>query len=173
MICATKTTAVCSPGTSQTARLHARNVQLADTKIPPRFPLFCFPHLVCINFRNSAVGEPAAAAGAVAQKGRTLPGPEEIVHDRFLACVEREDSNGAMAHFAFISCEGGALVTLRRRQLLVMLCEKGLVKEASELLTGATVSPSFDSQDLSTIVSAASSLVMSLACSSRLFVDVS
>ena len=57
-----------------------------------------------------------------------------------------------MAHFAFIACGGGPLITLRRRQLLVLLCEKGRVKEASELLTSATASPAFNSQDLSTIV---------------------
>lgn len=81
-----------------------------------------------------------------------LPRTADIVTDRFLACVEKEDANGAMAHFAFISCEGGPLVTLRRRQLLVMLCEKGMVKEASELLMTATASAAFDSQDLSTMV---------------------
>lgn len=81
-----------------------------------------------------------------------VPITADVVLDRFLACVEKQDANGAMAHFAFIACEGGPLVTLRRRQLLVMLCEKGMVKEASELLTNATASATFDSQDLSTIV---------------------
>lgn len=85
--------------------------------------------------------------------GRKLPDTGDIVHDRFLLCVEKGDASGAMAHFAFIACEGGPLMTLRRRQLLVLLCEKGMVKEASELLTSATASPTFNSQDLSTIVS--------------------
>lgn len=86
-------------------------------------------------------------------KGKKLPNTEDIVHERFLACVEKNDANGAMAHFAFIACEGGRLVTLRRRQLVVMLSEQGMIKEASELLTNAVASPSFDSQDLPTIVS--------------------
>lgn len=85
--------------------------------------------------------------------GRKLPDTGDIVHDRFLLRVEKGDASGAMAHFAFIACEGGPLMTLRRRQLLVLLCEKGMVKEASELLTSATASPTFNSQDLSTIVS--------------------
>lgn len=67
--------------------------------------------------------------------------------------MEKEDANGALAHFAFIACEGGALLTLRRRQLLVLLCEKGMIMEASELLTNAVASPAFDAQDISTIVS--------------------
>lgn len=81
-----------------------------------------------------------------------VPRTADVVIARFLACVEKQDANGAMAHFAFIACEGGPLVTLRRRQLLVMLCEKGMVKEASELLTNAVASSTFDSQDLSTMV---------------------
>lgn len=103
-----------------------------------------------------------------------MPLAEDIVHERFLACVEKGDAHSAMAHFAFISCEArergtedaqqrgdaeerrreaGELLTLRRRQLLVLLCEKGMVKEASELLTNAVASPAFDSRDSSTIVS--------------------
>lgn len=104
-----------------------------------------------------------------------MPLAEDIVHERFLACVEKGDAHSAMAHFAFISCEArdrgvqaaqqqhddaaevgrreaGELLTLRRRQLLVLLCEKGMVKEASELLTNAVASPAFDSRDSSTIV---------------------
>lgn len=101
-----------------------------------------------------------------------MPLADEIVHERFLACVEKGDAHSAMAHFAFISCEArergaetaphgaegerreaGELLTLRRRQLLVLLCEKGMVKEASELLANAVASPAFDSRDSSTIVS--------------------
>ena len=85
-------------------------------------------------------------------KEKAPPIAEDVVHDRFLACVEKEDANGALAHFAFIACEGGASLTLRRRQLLVLLCEKGMIKEASELLTNAVASPAFDAQDVSTIV---------------------
>lgn len=102
-----------------------------------------------------------------------MPLSADIVHERFLACVEKGDAHSAMAHFAFISCEArergaetarqhddaqgsrreaGELLTLRRRQLLVLLCEKGMVKEASELLTNAVASPAFDSGDSSTIV---------------------
>lgn len=95
------------------------------------------------------------AASAAFLEGKLLPGTEEIVHDRFLSCIEREDAKGAMAHFSFIACEGGVLLALRRRQLLVLLCEKDMVKEASELLSSATSSPAFNSQDLSTIVSVA------------------
>lgn len=109
---------------------------------------------VCIYFNPAET----QAAVQVLIKGKALPGTPDIVHDRFLECVEKEDAKGAMAHFAFIACEGGALLTLRRRQLLVILCEKGMVKEASELLTSAIASPAFDSQDLSTIVRATSTL---------------
>lgn len=91
-------------------------------------------------------------AAAVVVKENAPPITEDVVHDRFLACVEKEDANGALAHFAFIACEGGASLTLRRRQLLVLLCEKGMIKEASELLTNAVASPAFDAQDVSTIV---------------------
>lgn len=115
-----------------------------------------------------------------------MPLAEDIVHERFLACVEKGDAHSAMAHFAFISCEArergaeaaarqrdgaeeggrreaGELLTLRRRQLLVLLCEKGMVKEASELLTNAVASPAFDSRDSSTIVSGRCQS-LSLAC---------
>lgn len=105
--------------------------------------------------------------------GKAVPLAEDIIHQRFLECVEKGDANAAMAHFAFIACEvrergaapeprdagaakeAGELLTLRRRQLLVLLCEKGMVKEASELMTGAVGSPAFNSRDLSTIVSCA------------------
>jgi len=101
-----------------------------------------------------------------------VPLAEDIIHQRFLECVEKGDANAAMAHFAFIACEvreraaaaaeprdaGAAreareLLTLRRRQLLVLLCEKGMVKEASELMNSAVGSPAFDSRDSCTIVS--------------------
>lgn len=101
---------------------------------------------------------------AAVVNGKVVPGTEDIVHERFLACVEKGDTNAAMAHFAFISCdarERGAqeqalreeLVALRRRQLLELLCEKGMVNEASELLANAVASPGFNSRDSSTIVS--------------------
>ena len=106
--------------------------------------------------RQCSVGnetlEQCTAAAAVVIKEKAPPITEDVVHDRFLACVEKEDANGALAHFAFIACEGGASLTLRRRQLLVLLCEKGMIKEASELLTNAVASPAFDAQDVSTIV---------------------
>lgn len=101
---------------------------------------------------------------AAVVNGKVVPRTEDIVHERFLACVEKGDANAAMAHFAFISCdarERGAqeqaareeLVALRRRQLVELLCEKGLVNEASELLANAVASPAFNSRDSSTIVS--------------------
>ncbi|CAM9100535.1 unnamed protein product [Laminaria digitata] len=104
--------------------------------------------------RAYAAFSTAGRAGQVVvvkEKGGQIT--EDVVHDRFLACVEKEDANGALAHFAFIACEGGASLTLRRRQLLVLLCEKGMVKEASDLLTNAVASPAFDAQDVSTIAS--------------------
>ncbi|CAN0497577.1 unnamed protein product, partial [Ectocarpus sp. 12 AP-2014] len=113
---------------------------------------------------RAAYSTTAPAERAAVVNGKVVPGTEDIVHDRFLACVEKGDANAAMAHFAFISCdarEGGAqeqalreeLVALRRRQLLELLCEKGMVNEASELLANAIASPGFNSRDSSTIAS--------------------
>lgn len=128
---------------------------------------------------------PPYHAHAAVVNGKAVPLAEDIVHERFLACVEKGDAHSAMAHFAFISCEArergaveaaghhadegrreaGELLTLRRRQLLVLLCEKAMVKEASELLTNAVASPAFDSRDSSTIVSERyNSLIVSSCC---------
>ncbi|CBJ28831.1 expressed unknown protein [Ectocarpus siliculosus] len=111
---------------------------------------------------RAAYSTTAPAERAAVVNGKVVPGTEDIVHERFLACVEKGDANAAMAHFAFVSCdarERGAqeralreeLVALRRRQLLELLCEKGMVNEASELLANAVVSPAFNSRDSSTI----------------------
>ncbi|CAN0432500.1 unnamed protein product, partial [Ectocarpus sp. 12 AP-2014] len=117
---------------------------------------------------SSSTGRAAYSTTAPAERavvnGKVVPGTEDIVQERFLACVEKGDANAAMAHFAFISCdarERGAqeqalreeLVALRRRQLLELLCEKGMVNEASELLASAVASPGFNSRDSSTIAS--------------------
>ncbi|CAM9203461.1 unnamed protein product, partial [Ectocarpus sp. 13 AM-2016] len=110
------------------------------------------------------IQEADAHEKAAVVNGKVVPGTEDIVQERFLACVEKGDANAAMAHFAFISCdarERGAqeqalreeLVALRRRQLLELLCEKGMVNEASELLANAVASPGFNSRDSSTIAS--------------------
>ncbi|CAN0194231.1 unnamed protein product [Scytosiphon promiscuus] len=152
--------------------------------------------------RMAPLSTTASAERAVVN-GKVVPKTEDIVHERFLACVTKGDANAAMAHFAFISCdarEKGAaeakaaaeaeaaaeaaksaaegegeseaksaereaellvlrrrqllmLMTLRMRQLLVLLCDKGMVKEASNLLANAVASPDFDSRDPSTIAS--------------------
>lgn len=75
------------------------------------------------------------------------------LHDRFLACVEKATASEAIAHFATIACRGSPLLSVRRRQLLVMLCDRGMVREASDLLTSATLCEGFEGQDLATTVS--------------------
>lgn len=42
---------------------------------------------------------------AAVVNGKAVPKTEDIVHERFLASVDKGDANAAMAHFAFISCE--------------------------------------------------------------------
>ncbi|CAM9698601.1 unnamed protein product, partial [Hapterophycus canaliculatus] len=56
------------------------------------------------SFRMAPYSTTASTERAVVN-GKAVPKTEDIVHERFLACVNKGDANAAMAHFAFISCE--------------------------------------------------------------------
>lgn len=108
-----------------------------------------------ISNSNSSVNKAGGAATAILadEAAAADPAATARLHSSFLECVDEAQASEAVEHFAAIMRAGGPLVTLRRRQLLVMLCAQGLVEQASQQLTGATVCDYFDGQDLATVVS--------------------
>ncbi|CAM9497937.1 unnamed protein product, partial [Sphacelaria rigidula] len=102
---------------------------------------------------NNSVNKGGGAVTAIlaGESPAADPAATARLHSTFLEYIEQAQASEAVEHFAAIMRAGGPLVTLRRRQLLVMLCAQGLVEQASQQLTGATVCDYFDSQDLATV----------------------
>ncbi|CAM9236446.1 unnamed protein product [Discosporangium mesarthrocarpum] len=76
-----------------------------------------------------------------------------LLHDNLLAAIEVEDGRRAVEVFLEVTAAGGPLVSLRLRQVLQMLCRKGMVVEASELLFRETNCIDLRKDNLSTMAS--------------------